>query len=238
VGRAALPSDLPEAASARLRRSLSEVNRSGLAWAAARSHRAWEAERPVAPWEAEVRSRCASAAWVACQPPCPPKAGYLQGGDPRWPAGRGPLPCIQQAPVPPDRCFRRSPHGRHWAYPPDVLGVDSCLAPSPPRTLSDTPTRPTAVQAEKLCPPLHRLAGDRRSHRLLSMGTSFPVGTAHPRRCPECSSQAAAGSPPSRKSRNMCGAAFLSFRPVVCWPPPAGVLCLLSGDVLAHQCSD
>jgi hypothetical protein len=57
------------------------------------------------------------------------------------------------------------------------------------------------------------------------------VGTAHPHRCPACSSQATAGSPPSRKSRNMCGAAPLSFCPAVCWLPPAGVLYFWRTDV-------
>jgi hypothetical protein len=52
------------------------------------------------------------------------------------------------------------------------------------------------------------------------------------------SSQAAAGSPPLRKSRNKCGGAPLSFRLAVCWPPPAGVPYLLSGFVLARRCSD
>ncbi len=161
----------------------------------------------------------ALAAWVACQPPCPPMAGG--GGDPRWPAGQDPLPCSQQDPGPPDQRFHHSSHDRHWACPPDVLSISSCLAQSPLRTPSDTPTHPAVAQAERPCSPLHRLAGGRRSPRLLSQGTSSPVGTAHPHRCPVCSSQAAAGSLPSRKSWNMCGVAPLSFHPVVCWPPPA-----------------
>jgi hypothetical protein len=137
-----------------------------------------------------VHSRCAAAAWVACPPPRPPKGVHLQGGDPRCPVGQGPPPHSQQAPDPPDRNSGRYPHGRYWAYPPGVLGADSCLAPSLPRTPSDTLIRPTAAQAEKLCSPLHRLGGDRRSHRPLSLGSSSPVGTARPHRCPECSARA------------------------------------------------
>jgi hypothetical protein len=102
---------------------------------------------------------------------------------------------------------------------------------------SGTLTRPVAAQAEKLCSPQHRLARDRRSHRPLSLGSSSPVGTARPRRCPRCSSQAAVGSPPSGKSRNTCGAPPLNPHPVVCWLRPAGVLCLPSEDVLVRQCS-
>ncbi len=102
VGRAAPPSCLPEAeaASAQPHRSLSEASCIELAWAAACSHHAWEVARPVVPWEAEVHLHCASVAWVACQPPCPPRGGCLQSGDPRWPAGWDPLPCNQQAPDP------------------------------------------------------------------------------------------------------------------------------------------
>jgi hypothetical protein len=127
-------------------------------------------------------------------------------------------------------------HDWHWACPPDVLGVGSCLAQSPPRTLSDIPTHPAVAPVERPCSLLHRLAGKRSSLRPLSPGTSSPVGTAHPHGCPACSSQAAAGSPPSQKSRNMCGAAPLSFHPAVCWPLPAGVPFSLSGGVLARRC--
>jgi hypothetical protein len=179
---------------------------------------------------------CAAAAWVACPPLRPLKGVRLQGGDPRWPVGRDPLPCSQQVPDPPDRNFSRHPHGRRWACPPGVLGADSCLSPSLPRTPSGILIHPAAAQAEKPCSPLHRLAGDRRSHRPLSLGSSFPVGTARPRRCPGCSTQAAAGSPPWQKSRNMCGAAPLNLRPMVCWPQPAGVLCLPSEGVRVHRC--
>jgi hypothetical protein len=163
-----------------------------------------------------VHLHYASAARVVYRPPCPPKAGCLQSGDPRWLAGQDPLPCSQQAPDPPDRHLHRSPHDWHWACPPYVLGVGSCLAQSPPRTLSGTLTHPAVAQLERPCSPLHRHAGDRRSLRPLSPGTSFPAGTAHPHRYPACSSRAAAGSPPSWKSGNMCGVAPLSFHPAVC----------------------
>jgi hypothetical protein len=150
----------------------------------------------------------------------------------RWSARRGVRPrvsapmlmsCISRwvriffpAPAPHDRSYGRCPHGRHWAYPPGSLGVASCLSPSLPRMLSYTPTRPTAAQAENPRSPLHRLAGDLRSHRLPSLGSSSLVRREHPHRCPGCSAQAAAGNPPSRKNRSTCGAAPLNLHLVVC----------------------
>ncbi len=184
-----------------------------------------------------ARLHCAAAAWVACPPLRPPTAVRLQDDIPRWPVGRDLLPCTRQALDPPDRSFGRHPHGRHWACPPGILGAVSCLSPSPPRTLSNTLTRPTAAQAENPCSPLHRLAGDQGSHRLPSLGNSFLVRTEHPHRCLGCSTQAAAGSPPLWKSRSTCGAAPLHLRPVVCWLRPARVPCLPSGGVQVRRCS-
>jgi hypothetical protein len=103
--------------------------------------------------------------------------------------------------------------------------------------LSHTLTRPTAAQAENPYSPLHRLAGDQRSHRLPSLGNSSLVGREHPHRCLECSTQAAAGSPPSRKNRSTCGAAPLNLRPVVCLRRPAEVPCLPSGGARVRRCS-
>ncbi len=180
---------------------------------------------------------CAAAAWVACLPPRPPKGVRLQGGVLRWPVGRDLHPCTRQAPDPPDRSSSQHPQGRHWAYPLGALGADSCLSPSLPQTLSHTLTRPTAAQVEKPCSPLHRLTEDRRSHRLPSLGNSSPVGTEHPHRCLGCSARAAAGSPPSRKSRSTCGAAPLNLRPVACWLRSARVPCLPSGGVRVRRCS-
>ncbi len=90
---------------------------------------------------------------------------------------------------------------------------------------------------ENPCSPLHRLAGDLRSHRLPSLGNSSPVGREHPHCCPGCSAQAATGSPPLRKSWSTCGAAPLNLHPEVCWCQLAEALCLLSGGAWAHRCS-
>jgi hypothetical protein len=116
-----------------------------------------------------------------------------------------------------------------------ILLVSSVSAPASLRTRFRC--RQIFRHVQRPCSPLHRLTGDRRSLRLPSTDTSSPVGTAHPHRCLACSSQAAAGSPPSRKSRNMCGAAPLSFNAAVCWLLPAGVPFPLSEGVLAHRCS-
>jgi hypothetical protein len=137
----------------------------------------------------------------------------------RCPASAGGLDlpsCTRQALDHPDRSFDRHPHGRHWACLPGSLGVVSCLSPSLPRMLSYTPTRPTAAQAESPCSPRHRPAGDLRSHRLPSLGSSSLVGREHPHRCPGCSAQATVGSPPSRKNRSTCRAAPLNLHPRVC----------------------
>ncbi len=103
--------------------------------------------------------------------------------------------------------------------------------------MSCTPTRPTAAQAENPCSPLHRLAGDLRSHRLPSPGSSSLVGREHPHRCLGCSAQAVAGSPPSRKNRSTCGAAPLNLHTEACWHQSAEALCLLSEGAWAPMFS-
>jgi hypothetical protein len=196
---------------ARTRRNLSGESRSGLAWAVACPRLAWEAVRPAVPWVAVACLHCAAAARVVRPPQRPPQADV-----PHRLVGLNLPPCTRQALDPPDLSFGQPSHGRHWACPPGSLGVVSCLSPSPPLTLSYTLTRPTAAQAENPCSPLHRLAGDLKSHRLPSLGNSFLVRREHPHRCLGCSTQAAAGSPPLRKNRSTCGAAPLNLHPVVC----------------------